>query len=88
MTDKIDAFIAEIRARPEFIAGVAADPKKADDLAAMERGLVTVYGNPEMIEVFDKIEAVIDRRDLSMKERLLEIGKILTLVRDAGRSVN
>jgi hypothetical protein len=88
MTAKIDAFIAEIRLRPAFIDAAAADSKKLDELDAIERGLLAVYRNPEMIEIFDKIQAVIDRGDLSLKERLLDIGKLLTQARDAGRSVN
>lgn len=88
MTPKIDTFIAEIRTRPEFTAGVAADPKKADDLAAIEDGLVALYRDASLVDAFDKLEAAIDRRDLSMKQKLLAIGKILTAARDAGRSVN
>jgi hypothetical protein len=41
-----------------------------------------------MIEAFDKIQAVIDRADLSIKEQLVEIGKLLTEARAAGRSVH
>jgi hypothetical protein len=88
MTAKIDAFIAEIQSRPEFIAGVAADPKKADDLAAMEEGLAVLYRDEKFIDALDKLEAMLYRRDLSMKQRLDEIGKILTDARDAGRCVN
>jgi butyrate kinase len=88
MTAKIDTFIAEIRSRPEFIAAVAVDPKKSDELEAIANGIEAVYRNPEMIAAFDEIQNVIDRRDLSMKQRLLEIGKILAKARDSGRSVN
>jgi hypothetical protein len=88
MTAKIDKFIAEIRSRPAFIDAAVVDPQKLNELAAIERGLFAVYRNPEMIEIFDKIQAVIDRGDLSLKERLLDIGKLLTQARDAGRSVN
>jgi hypothetical protein len=92
MTDKIDAFIAEIRARPEFVAAAAVDPKKSDELDAIERGLNAIDrqadNDPATIEIFDKIQHVIGRSDLSIKQRLLGIGKLLTQARDAGRSVN
>jgi hypothetical protein len=88
MSEKIDAFIAKIRAAPEFIAGATADPTKSDELDAVERGIEAVYRDAEMIETFDKIQAVVDRSDLSMKMRLIEIGRLFTQLRDAGRSVN
>jgi hypothetical protein len=58
MTAKIDTFIAEIRSRPEFIAGAAADPKKADDLAAMEDGLSALYRDANLVDAFDKLIAM------------------------------
>ena len=88
MTDKINAFIAEIRTSPKIIAGVAQDPTLSDHLDAIERGIEEVQRRDELIEIFDKIQAVIDRGDLSMHTRLIEIGKLLTEARDAGRSVN
>jgi hypothetical protein len=88
MTAKIDAFIADIRSSPKFAAAAASDSQWSDHLEAMERAFAALYRNPEMIDALDKLQAVIDRRDLSMKEKLIEIGKTLTEVRDAGRSVN
>jgi hypothetical protein len=83
MTDKIDAFIAEIRARPEFIAAAAVDRTKADGLAAMEDGLAGLYQDPTFIDIFDELDAVICRRDLSIKQKLDEVTRVLTLARDA-----
>jgi hypothetical protein len=39
--------------------------------------------DPRMIEAIDKIQGVVGRRDLSIKQRLLEVGKLLVQVRDA-----
>jgi hypothetical protein len=59
-----------------------------EHVGAIERGLAAVYGNPEMIEAFDRIQAVIGRYSLSIKQRLLEVGKLLTEVRYAGRIIH
>jgi hypothetical protein len=88
MTDKIDAFIAAIASHPVFVAAAMVDPKRNEDLAAIERGIAAVYRCPEMIDIFDKIQAVIDRRHVSYNRRLLDIGKLLEQARDLGRSVN
>jgi hypothetical protein len=88
MTDKIDAFLAEIRAHPKFIEAAATNPTKVEEFAAMEKGLAILHREPEFVDLFDKLVAVLDRRDLSIKQRLDEISKILLQARDAGRSVN
>jgi hypothetical protein len=88
MTAKIDAFIADIRSSPKFAAAAAADSQWTDHLEVMERAFAALYRNPEMVDAFDEVQAVIDRRDLSTKRKLIEIGKILTQVRDGGRLVN
>jgi len=86
----MDAFLTEVRHMPGFIAASAIDPKWSEHLDAIERGLTAIYNSAaaEMIEAFDKIQAVIDRADLSIKEQLVEIGKLLTEARAAGRSVH
>jgi hypothetical protein len=38
--------------------------------------------DPAIIDIFDKIQDVIGRIDLSMKAKLLEVGRLLTQVRD------
>jgi hypothetical protein len=88
LMSKLDAFIANIRSSPKFAAAAASDSQWTDHLEAMERAFAALYRNPEMIDAFDDLQAVIDRRDLSTKQKLIEIGKILTQVRDGGRSVN
>ena len=86
MSAKIDAFIAEIRTRSTFADAAASDPKWFEHLDNIERGLNAVDrkadGDPATIEVFDRIVIVIGRNDLSLKQRLLEVGKLLTQVRD------
>src|SRR6266705_2649360 len=88
MSTKIDAFISEIRARPEFVAAAALDPKKSDDLDTIEYGLNVIDrwadDDPATVDIFDKIQNVIGRGDLSIKQRLLEMGELLTQFRDAG----
>jgi hypothetical protein len=86
MSTKIDAFLAELRSLPGFVAASAANPKWTADLAAVERGLNAVDreadNNPAMLDALDKIQEVIDRRDLSLKQRLLAIAELLVRVRD------
>jgi hypothetical protein len=85
MTNKIDCFIDEIRARPEFVAAAASDPKWDDELDELESTHGRLYHkpDPELIEAFDKIHAVVGRGDLYIKYRLLELNKFLAQARDA-----
>jgi hypothetical protein len=89
VTDKIEIFISEIRNWPEFVAAAASDSRLPEHVDAIERGLNFIDrkadDDPATIEIFDKIVAVIGRSDLSLKERLLEVGKLLVQFRDAGR---
>jgi hypothetical protein len=86
MSAKIDAFIAEVRTSPEFVAASAADSQYPDHLDNIACGLSEVDrqadSDPKMIAIFDNIQDVIVRNDLSLKQRLLELGKLLTQVRD------
>jgi hypothetical protein len=86
MTAKIDAFLTEVRTMPGFVAASATDPKWIEHLAGIERGLNAVDraadNNPAMLDALDKIRDVIGRADLSTKAKLLEVGKLLTQVRD------
>jgi hypothetical protein len=87
MNTKIDAFITEVRNMPVFIKAAATDEKWFAELAAIERVLNTIDrkadDDPATIEVFDKIQDVIGRKDFSLKQRLLEVGKLLLEFRDA-----
>jgi hypothetical protein len=87
MSEKFDAFIAEVRNMPGFVAAAAADPKWIGELESIERALHTVDrqadNSPAMLDALDRIQDVISRTDLSLKERLLEVGRLLTTVRDA-----
>jgi hypothetical protein len=86
MSAKIAEFIAEIRAQSAFVAAAASDSKFSDHLDNIERGLNFVDrqadNDPATIEIFDKIHDVIGRNDLSLKQRLLELGKLLVQARD------
>jgi hypothetical protein len=44
--------------------------------------------DPVILEIFDKVQAVIGRADLKLKHRLLEVARLLTQVRDGKRTVN
>jgi hypothetical protein len=79
--ETIDKFISEIRARPEFSAGVAANPHCDDDLDAIAFGLRELYrlGNTDgrAIDFIDEVQRAIEGGG-SLKERLLAVGKIAT----------
>jgi len=59
MSDKIDAFLTEVRNMPGFVTASAADPKWIEQLAGVERGLNAVDraadNNPAMLDALDKI---------------------------------
>jgi hypothetical protein len=93
MTDKSDAFIAEIRNWPEFVAELSLDgPRWTRELEAIERGFEFIAqkadDDPHVIEIHDQILIAIARKDLSIRQRLLEFGRLFIQMRDAGRSVN
>ena len=86
MSEKLGAFIAELRNMPGFVAAASTDPKWVGMLESIERALNAVDrqadNSPAMLDALDKIQDVISRHDLSLKERLLEVGRLLTTVRD------
>jgi hypothetical protein len=86
---KTDAFLAEIRAMPNFATAAATDSKWGDHLDNIERGINAIDrradDDPATIEILDRIHALLGRNDLSMKERLLGLYKLLMQFRDAGR---
>jgi hypothetical protein len=92
MTAKIDAFLAEVRNMPGFVAAVAKDPERIQEIEGIECALLAVdrlaNDDPAIIDIFDKIQDVIGRADLSLKQRLLEVGRLLTLVRDTIKFVH
>ena len=87
MSAKINAFLAEVRNAPAFVVASANDPKWLEVFEAVERGFVTVDrlvdDDPAIIDIFDKILAVIGRSDLSLKQRLLEVEKLLIQIRNS-----
>jgi len=92
MGAKIDAFISEILAQPGFIAAAASDPQWSNHLDNIERGLNGIDqradDEPAMIEIVDEIQTVIAPNDLSLKQRLLRVEKLLAKARDAGRIIH
>jgi hypothetical protein len=89
---KVDNFLDEIRGSPKFAAAAATDPKWIEQVDAIERGLNAVdrvaNEDPAILEIFDEIQTAISRADLSLKQRLLEVVRLITEVRDLGRKVN
>jgi hypothetical protein len=92
MSTKIESFITEVRNMSGFVSASAADPRWIEQLAAIERGLNTVDreadNNPAMLEALDKIQDVISRSDLSIKQRLLAIVEVLVRLRDTIKIVH
>jgi hypothetical protein len=90
MTAAVFAFLAEIREKPALVTASAVDPMWAEHLFAIERGIDELCRDdrPEAIEIVDKIHCVIARKDHLLKDRLLDLGKLLVQARDIGRSVH
>jgi hypothetical protein len=86
MNARTDAFLAEIRAMPNFATAAATDSKWGDHLDNIERGINAIDrradDDPATIEILDRIHAILGRNDLSMKERLLGLCKLLMEFRD------
>jgi hypothetical protein len=86
MTAKIDAFIVEIRDLPEFAAVAATDGVWAKHLAAIEFALNEIDrradNDPAMIEVFDKVVAIVTDDKLPLRQRLLDLNEVLIPLRD------
>jgi hypothetical protein len=92
MNEKIDAFVEQFRKSPKFVAASAIDPKWTEQLAAVERQLNAIDrkadDDPATLEILDKVLAVIARGDLSLTERLLQVGELFVQFRDRNRTVN
>jgi hypothetical protein len=86
VNDHIDRFISSIRIWPAFVAAAASDPQWSNHLDNIERGLNGIDqkadDDPRLIEILDEMLAVVARDDLSLKERLLMVGKLFVQVRD------
>ena len=92
MNARIDAFLTEIRNALSFVKVSAADPKWIGELEAIECVLNNLDrkagDDPQLMETMDNIQSVVGHRDLSIKQRLLGVGKLLTQARDAIRIVH
>jgi hypothetical protein len=67
MTPDVERFLAQIRADPKFIAGVASDPRVLADFEEAESGLRSVYArgtdDPRLIEFWDDVRRAVARDD-------------------------
>lgn len=92
MNAGIDKFLNEVRNAPSFVKASAADPKWIGELEAIERVLNNLDrkadDDPQLMETMDNIQSVVGHRDLSIKQRLLGVGKLLTQARDAIKIVH
>jgi hypothetical protein len=86
----IEDFLDQIRAAPVFAAAAKADDQYNRWLADIDRGLerISELTDAESIELMDKVIDTIGWTEMSLKQRLLEIGRLMTEFRDRGRSVN
>jgi hypothetical protein len=83
--DTADAFIAEIRAHPKFIAGCQADNGFLDQVDSLEEFLLRLCraDRAEMIEASDEVCGLVGRCDVPIKQRLLGVLPILTRLKDS-----
>lgn len=81
MHSHVDAFIAEIKAAPKFIAAAACNSALLDGVGGIEwglSGLSRASGNdPIALAYCDRIAAII-QSDGSMKQRLARLMDVLT----------
>jgi hypothetical protein len=79
---EVDAFLAEVRAMPRFIAASAADPAIARYANAIEYALHVLYAagddNSEAIELFDEVCAIVGNKQRGLNERLLALHRLLS----------
>jgi hypothetical protein len=85
MSDRFPEFFDQIRKRPKFVKAAAADPRAIDQLEDLQRRLENLARSPQHIELVDELIRLVNRKDLSLKKRLLSIGKHLTDYRDRNR---
>jgi hypothetical protein len=91
MNNRIETFMAEVRAMPGVIAAANVDPAYSHHLDAIERCFEWAHEtgdlDPAAIEIFDEIARVASSNERSIRDRLLEIGRLLVKARDLGRTV-
>jgi hypothetical protein len=92
MSDKIDAFLTEVRNMPKFVAASATNPKWLEHFEAMKNTLAIIDRqadyDPRTVDALDEIESAVGRTGLPVKQRLLEVSKIVTRWRNVKWPVN
>jgi hypothetical protein len=85
MNDRFPEFFDQIRKRPKFVKAAADDPRAIDQLDDLEQRLESIASNPQHIELVDQLLWIVNRKDISLKKRLLAVGKACTEYRDLNR---
>jgi hypothetical protein len=89
-SETISEFFQAIRRRPKFTRAAQADPHwhtELDDLQGVIERLAA-KDDPDVIELVDDLMRIIDRKSITLKQRLLAIGERLTELRNRRRPVN
>jgi hypothetical protein len=82
MNDRFPEFFDQIRKRPKFVKAAAADRRAIDQLEDLEQRLENLASSPQHIELVDELIRLVNRKNISVKSRLLAIGKTLIEYRD------
>jgi len=92
ITEKLEAFISEISTAPQYRDAVSQQPElqtQVDAFASALRFLdQKAAEDADMLESFDEICRIIDRCDLSIKQRMLAVREVFIRLRAAGRTIN
>jgi hypothetical protein len=85
MNDRFPQFFDQIRRRPKFIAAARDDSTWLDRLEDLEQRLETISQRPELIELTDRLLLIVNRKNITVKARLLAVGKACADFRDHNR---
>ena len=92
MHGRFEAFISEVTSAPQYLTGIRQQPHVVSQMQAFEHGLRLIEqratDDPAMLDCFDEICCIVDRGDLSMKQRILAVVEVLRRLCDVSRSIN
>ena len=82
MNDRFPEFFDQIRRRLKFVKAANADPRWHHQLEDLERRMESIASNPQHMELVDDLLRIVNRENVSLKQRLRAIGKALVEYRD------